>query len=57
MTIASIRKALAPLVLGVVAVPIQWIANGDFDLVSFRTAVAGLVTGIVVFLVRNEPAP
>lgn len=50
------RKALAPLILGVVAVPVQWVADGNFDLVAFRTALAGLVTAAVVWYVKNEPA-
>lgn len=53
--LARARKALAPLILGTVAVPVQWIADGNFDLGAFRTALAGLVAGAVVYFVRNEP--
>jgi uncharacterized membrane protein YeaQ/YmgE (transglycosylase-associated protein family) len=53
--LARARKALAPLILGAVAVPVQWIADGNFDLGAFRTALAGLVTALIVYWVRNEP--
>lgn len=50
----GMRKALAPLIIGLAAVPIQWVAAGDFDVLAFRTAAAGLLTALVVYGVKNE---
>lgn len=49
-------KALVPAVLGALSVPISWVATGDFDLGSFRLAVAGVLTAAVVYWVPNRPA-
>ena len=55
MTIASIRKALTPAILGVVAVVAQWVASGVFDEAELRTAVAAGITALAVYLVPNTP--
>ena len=55
MTLASVRKALAPAVLAIVAVLTSWISTGTFNELELRTAIAGLVTAVVVYLIPNEP--
>ncbi len=55
MTLASIRKALAPFVLGAVAAICQWIATGELDVAELRTLAAGAVMAVVVYFVPNEP--
>ncbi len=54
MTLAGIRKALAPVVLGVVAVLTEWISTGEFNKPELRTALAAVVTALVVYFVRND---
>ena len=56
MTLASIRKALTPAVLAIVAVLAQWISSGEFNEAELRMAIAGLVTAVAVYLVPNEPS-
>lgn len=57
MTLASVRKAIAPAVLGVVTSITAWIATGEFDELEVRSAVAGLVMAVVVYFVPNDPSP
>lgn len=55
MTLASIRKALTPALLGLVAVIVQWIVTGGLDEAELRTAVGALVTALAVYVVPNTP--
>jgi hypothetical protein len=54
VTLAGIRKALAPAVLGIVAVLTEWIATGEFNEPEVRTAIGAVVTALVVYFVRND---
>ena len=56
MTLASVRKAVAPAVLGLATSLTAWIATGEFDELEVRSAVAGLVMAAVVYFVPNEPS-
>ena len=56
MTLASIRKALTPAVLNIVAVVTDWIASGALDGDALRIAISGLVTSVAVYIVPNEPS-
>ena len=56
MTLASIRKALTPAFVALVAVVTQWIVTGAFDEAEARTAVAGAITALAVYLVPNKPS-
>lgn len=56
MTLAAARKAVAPALLAIAAVIGQWIATGGLDASELRTAIAGLFTAVVVYLIPNEPA-
>lgn len=55
MTLAQMRKALTPAILGIMAVIAQWIATGGLDGAELRTALAGLFTAVVVYFVPNDP--
>jgi hypothetical protein len=57
MYLATIRKALTPAVLGIIAVLTQWVASGAFDEAELRTAVAALVTALAVYFMPNEQTP
>lgn len=57
MTLAQMRKAVAPALLAIVAVLTDWIASGALDADALRIAIAGMVTAIVVYFVPNEPPP
>lgn len=58
MTLGRIRKALTPFVIGIVSPVISWVATGHLDLVTERLAVAGALTGLLVYFVPNdEPLP
>lgn len=48
-------KAIAPAVVTVLAVGIQWVASGAFDRVELATALTGLLAAAVAFWVPNEP--
>lgn len=54
MKLANMRKALTPFILGVVTVLIQWLSSGELDASELRTAGAGLVTAILVYLIPND---
>ncbi len=53
MTIASFRKAIAPAVLGFLAVVISWVASGALDIMELRIAGAAVLTSIAVYMVPN----
>lgn len=55
MTLAKIRKALAPFVLSAAAALGQWIATDELDVTELRTIAAGAFVALVVFFVPNEP--
>jgi len=46
-------KAIAPAVLTIAGVLIDWLANGSFDKQTLTIAVTGLVTSVVVYFVPN----
>jgi hypothetical protein len=55
MKLSQMRKALVPALLGIIAVITEWIASGEFNEPETRTAIATLVTAVLVYLVKNEP--
>lgn len=55
MTLANMRKALTPAILGLVAVIVQWIVTGALDESELRTAIGAGVTALAVYLVPNDP--
>jgi len=54
---SPIAKALSPLVLGVVALLVQWAVTGTLNAGELSTAIAALATSLLVYLVPNTPAP
>lgn len=52
-----IAKALAPLVLALVAAAIQWAATGTFDAAEAWTTATGLAAAAGVYVVPNTPGP
>jgi len=50
-------KALAPLVLGVVAVLVQWAVTGTLNAGELSTAIAAVVTALTVYFTPNTPPP
>ncbi len=54
MTLAGIRKALTPAVLGIIAVLTEGIISGEFNEPELRTAIAAVVTALAVYFVRND---
>lgn len=50
-------KALVPAVLGLVGVGLQWVTDGVLNEEELTTAVAALVTAILVYVVPNRPYP
>ena len=57
MTLSNMYKALAPALLGVIAVVTEWIASGVLDADALRIAAATVVTTFFVWLIPNEPSP
>ena len=53
--VSPFLKALAPLALALVVAVIQGIATGEWDSDALKTAGAGIVTALVVYLVPNKP--
>jgi len=53
---SPIAKALAPLVLGVIAVLVQWAVTGVLNAGELSTAIAAVVTALTVYAVPNRPA-
>lgn len=53
MTVASFRKAIAPALLGFLAVVISWVASGALDIMELRIAGAAVLTSIAVYIVPN----
>ena len=52
--VATIRKALVPLVVAASALVVQWWATGHFNLTTeFVTTLFGAVTAVLVYLVPN----
>lgn len=51
--IDTARKALAPGVLGLIAVLAQWVASGAWDAPEVATAIGTLATSLVVYAVPN----
>lgn len=51
---ASIRKALTPAALAVVAAVVDWIQTNQFDETALRLAVAGVVTALAVYFIPND---
>ncbi len=54
MTLSSIRKALAPAILALIAVVTEWIVTGAFDELEVRTILAGAITTLAVYFVPND---
>lgn len=53
MTLAGMKKAIAPALLGVVAAVTSWIVTGTLDLAELGYAGAGLLTATAVYAVPN----
>ncbi len=53
---ASLRpfaKAVTPAVLTVIVVLLEWLSSGTFDETEIATAIAGLLSAILAYAVRN----
>ena len=46
-------KAVTPAVLTVIVVLLQWLSSGTFDETEIATAIAGLLSAILAYAVRN----
>ncbi len=50
-------KAVAPAVLTLVAVGVDWLVNGTFNTQTGAIAITGLVSAIVTYFVPNTTVP
>ncbi len=50
-------KAVAPAVLTLVAVGVDWLVNGTFNTQTGAIAITGLVSAVVTYFVPNTTAP
>lgn len=55
-SLRPIAKALVPLVLGVVAVLVEWIATDTLNAGELQTAISALVVAALVYAVPNRAA-
>lgn len=53
MTWKNFQKAIAPALLGVLAIIISWVSTGDFTKGEFLIALGGLVSSVGVYVVPN----
>lgn len=56
MLSSPFAKALAPLVLALAVAVVQGLVTGEWDSDALKTAGAGIVTAVVVYLVPNAKA-
>lgn len=47
-------KAVAPALLTVTAVAVQWIVTGEYDRAELVTTITGLASATLTYFVRNE---
>lgn len=53
----AFAKAIVPAAGTVAALGIEWLATGAFDRAELATALTGLLSAVVVYLVPNAPPP
>lgn len=52
---SAFAKALVPAVTTLVAVILQWAVSGTLDQPELLTAIVGVVTSVLTYLVPNTP--